>query len=377
MPKRKNSDNDLDNISKKLKKLEKKLKRARRHRNSDNSDKSSPHSISSPDAQTCKYRLRDFLDNSSSPKLDTTPPQSKNLEEITPILLCETNQTGDLAAMPPAEIEIATHNEEDNVAESGALDSIALDILGEDPTSITEYGSDIHKELANRLEHIATDGLTKETRKELCSKYLVPANSKKIGAPLVNAEIKAALSEATIKRDKGIETRQKQLAAAISGLSGILNQELNSKDKDSSRLKIIMDVTRILCDIQHAESVTRRYLAMGTIKKDLREHLTNTKIDKYLFGENLSETLKTAKLVTKSGTDLKIKSQPRPKPQNPTGNLNYRAPVPVRRQQQGPQRSRGPASRMTTSQPNRYSQNPTHSNLSKPSQHPQKPAGRR
>ncbi|XP_059059445.1 uncharacterized protein LOC131852736 [Achroia grisella] len=307
MPKRKNSDNDLDSISKKIKKLEKKLKRMRRRRISDSSS------------------------HDSAPASD----------------------------------------------EQAIFGTVIQGIINGFSQKRAEYGRDIHKELANRLQHIATDGLTKETRRELCSKYLIPANSTKFAAPLVNAEIKAALSEITIKRDKGIESRQKQLASAISGLAGVLNQELNSKDRDSSRLKTLMDVTRILCDIQHAESVTRRYLAMSTIKKDLREHLTNTKIDKYLFGENLSETLKTAKTVSKSGSDLKIKTQTRPYLQNTTGNLNYKAPVLARRQQQGPQRSRGPAPRTTGPRQGRYSQNPTHFNSSKPSQPPPKPSGRR
>ncbi|XP_059051519.1 uncharacterized protein LOC131846274 [Achroia grisella] len=369
MPKRKNSDNDLDSISKKIKKLEKKLKRMRRRRISDSS---SHDSAPASDEQA----IRDILDSSSSPKLDT-PFQPDIQEFIIPTPTSEMEPTVDLQTEPSVEIEPVTQTVENDAGTIDTLDSVALDILGDDPSSVTEYGRDIHKELANRLQHIATDGLTKETRRELCSKYLIPANSTKFAAPLVNAEIKAALSEITIKRDKGIESRQKQLASAISGLAGVLNQELNSKDRDSSRLKTLMDVTRILCDIQHAESVTRRYLAMSTIKKDLREHLTNTKIDKYLFGENLSETLKTAKTVSKSGSDLKIKTQTRPYPQNTTGNLNYKAPVLARRQQQGPQRSRGPAPRTTAPRQGWYSQNPTHFNSSKPSQPPPKPSGRR
>ncbi|KAF9802570.1 hypothetical protein SFRURICE_013757 [Spodoptera frugiperda] len=49
---------------------------------------------------------------------------------------------------------------------------------------------------------MATSGLSKETRKELSDKYLIPANCTLIDAPLLNPEIKAAVSETVHKRDK-------------------------------------------------------------------------------------------------------------------------------------------------------------------------------
>ncbi|KAL4714779.1 hypothetical protein ACJJTC_002638 [Scirpophaga incertulas] len=41
------------------------------------------------------------------------------------------------------------------------------------------------------------------------------------------------------------------------------------------------------------------------IKKEVREHLFDTEIDTYLFGEKLPETLKAAKAINKSGTELR------------------------------------------------------------------------
>ncbi|XP_052749147.1 uncharacterized protein LOC128200270 [Galleria mellonella] len=90
-----------------------------------------------------------------------------------------------------------------------ALDDTVLQILGNDPTATVEYGKEVHKELANRFEHIATTGLTKEIRKELCEKYLVPSNCVHIGAPKLNAEIKAALNETLVKRNKAAKAVSK------------------------------------------------------------------------------------------------------------------------------------------------------------------------
>lgn len=246
-----------------------------------------------------------------------------------------------------------------------ALDSIILDILGVDPTATTNYGKEIHDQLASRFEHFATMGLAKDARKELNDKYLVPSNCVRIDAPVLNDEIKAALSEQLIKRDKAIEARQKLIAKAISSLATVITDEINttSTDKNQELLKKLMDVGRLLCDIQHSESLTRRNFAIFAVKKDLKEHLLNTKIDKHLFGENLSDTLKTAKAVCKSGTELKInttnfkKATPAQQRPQPAKNLNWKPPVPVRRQQ-GPQRSREPAARSQPPSSSKPSQRP-------------------
>lgn len=159
----------------------------------------------------------------------------------------------------------------------------------------------------------------------------------------MNVEIKAAITEATIKRDKGIEMRQKQLAAAISGLAILVDSELASKAKDSMRAKQLMDVCRILCDIQYSESVVRRNFAIHAVKKDLKEPLVNSKIDNSLFGENLSDTIKSAKAVSKTGNELKTKQNPpTPKPSSNI-HLNWKSPAPARKQQQPYQQQPYPA----------------------------------
>lgn len=299
---------------------------------------------------------------SDSPVVITTENQSDENPSVLSAVV-EATESGDQA--PPLDI----------------LESDILEILGSDPSATIQFAKDIHNELATRLEHIATTGLTKEIRKELNDRYLIPANCVKIGAPSMNPEIKAAVTEVITKRDKGIEARQKQLAAAISGLSSVLNTELASKNKNNERLKQLMDVARILCDIQHSESITRRNFATFSVKNELKDHLQNTKIDKTLFGEDLAETLKSAKAVSKSGSELKPKYQPKPKPStsnSTTTNLNWKGPAPARRQQ-GPQRNQGNA-RPPPSAPGphtRFNRNQTHASSSKPSLPPPKQTRRR
>lgn len=166
------------------------------------------------------------------------------------------------------------------------LDTDTLEILGDDPLMQIKYGKDIRSELASRLQHVAQKGLSKEIRKTLIAKYPLPANSLYIGAPKINPEIKAALADIAIKRDKGIEAKQIQMASAVSCLGEIISSHLNSKEKDNELLKKkkkkkLMDVTRLLCDIQHNDSTTRKHFILSSLKKDMKEHLTSTKIDSF------------------------------------------------------------------------------------------------
>lgn len=231
------------------------------------------------------------------------------------------------------------------------LDTEAMEILGENPTSQIEYGKDIRSELASRLQHLLQEGLNKETKKALIAKYPLPANCIYIGAPKINPEIKAALPDAAIKRDKGIEAKQIPRASAVSCLGEIITSQLNSKERDNDLLQKLMDVIRLLADSQHHDSATRRNYILSTLKKEMRDHLTTTKIDTFLFGENLAETLKSAKAVKKSGVELKADDKPQPKKDNTTASKNRRAPAPVRRHPGATSRSRGPAAQRAPAPP--------------------------
>lgn len=227
------------------------------------------------------------------------------------------------------------------------LDPDILDILGTDPSAVVEYGPNINEELASRLNYLATSGLDKDSRKELMQKYLVPINCKNISAPQLNPEIKAATPEYVQKRDKSIEFHQKEIAAAIACIGQIMTTQINNSTRDNELLKSLMDVSRILCDVQHLQSSSRRNHALYSLKKDLREQLGNTKIEGFLFGQNLTETLKAAKAVHKSGSDLKADSAKKPKQGK---NLNRKSGPGNRRAAPGPPRQQPPTqARATTS----------------------------
>lgn len=215
------------------------------------------------------------------------------------------------------------------------LDEEILNLLGETPSKDKKYGPDIRDELAVRWEHIATTGLSKDSKKELLEKHQIPKNCVKIDAPKLNPEIKAALSEMLIKKDKALENKQIQVAASISCISEALTRLFSLEQKDQAVIKLLIEAGRLMCDSQYNESMTRRNFICSTIKKDIKDQLFNTDIDGFLFGEKLADTLKAAKAITKSGAEIKIppakKFIPAQKPKQ-AQNLNQKPPLPAARQ---------------------------------------------
>lgn len=130
------------------------------------------------------------------------------------------------------------------------------------------------------------------------------------------------------------------------------------EDKDTEIIKMLMDSIRLMCDNQHSDSILRRNFILSNLKKEMKEQLQKTIIDKHLFGSDLAETLKIAKTITKTGAELKSTVSKPPTTREKTAplqsqstlqqrnNLNWRAPPPGHRQT-GTQRRREPAPRNT------------------------------
>ncbi|XP_063827151.1 uncharacterized protein LOC135076661 [Ostrinia nubilalis] len=384
MPKRR-SESTVEFLSKKLKKLESEIKRCRRPRrrrlpSSASSSTSSSRSSSSSSSRTrsgprARSTSRDstpsekhYDRHATEPTSPATPQETAAAQEPP----CAASPPAQAAPVAPGTPHIATADvvPPPVLATEQAdppLDPEILDILGDDPTAVQKFGANINKDLANRFNHITTAGLDKEGRKLLIEKYLIPANCSKIAAPRLNPEIKAAVPDSVVRRDKAIEARQTEIAAAISCLSQAISNQLAEKHTNHELLKRLMDSARLMCDIQYSESISRRNFTLYSLKRDIKEQLTNAKIDTLLFGEDLPETIKTAKAVTKSSSDLKMDVPKKTNTQKyPSKTLNWKtgsgnrkaaAAGPSRRQPPAAASSRPPASSSrSSSQPQRSRQ---------------------
>lgn len=199
-----------------------------------------------------------------------------------------------------ADSDLATSSHEDM-----ELDEEILKLLGEAPKPDTALGKSIHKDIASRWHEILNKGLQKDLKEKLSQEYLVPSNCESLVPPILNPEAKAALPEALVKRDASLMQRQKQIGLALSALAQAADLIIKKKSSTQDVLKPISDACRLLCDSHFLETKMRRIFVISAINTNLKDALINTERDKFLFGDNISEKLKTAQTVQKSGNSLK------------------------------------------------------------------------
>lgn len=186
------------------------------------------------------------------------------------------------------------------------LDGDILQLLGDAPKPDAPLGPPIHKDVASRWQEILVKGLSKEVKDKMLTEYLIPSNCDLLTAPALNPEAKAALSEPSVKRDAFLMQKQKQLGVALSALSSATTLILANETSKQKLLKPISDACRMLCDSHFIETKSRRNLVISSTNMQLKDTLTESVRDKsWLFGENITEKVKTAKNIQRSGDDLK------------------------------------------------------------------------
>ncbi|XP_046976533.1 uncharacterized protein LOC124542648 [Vanessa cardui] len=303
MPKRSINDDSDEYICRKIRKLEKILRKRKKR----------PRRISSSSSESgnnCPSPVLSQLEDSQETAVTHLEP---NVEPFEPAL------SGS-----------AECNLDDNI----------LELLGASPSNSKTFGDNIQKDIALRWEHIATSGLTKEARKELLNKHLIPGNCPKLVAPLLNPEIKAASSDTLIGKDRGTEFKQNQIASVISCIGEALTKMFNSEYKETSVIKPLLESAQLLCDLQFSESMKRRSIICTSIKKDIKSQLYETEIDTFLFGEQLADTLKAAKAISKSGSEIKA---PRSKVPSRVQSRNLNSKPPRSNSRQPAKRRQDPA----------------------------------
>ncbi|XP_045484035.1 uncharacterized protein LOC123689153 [Pieris rapae] len=210
--------------------------------------------------------------------------------------------------------------------ECGESNEIDVEILGAMGTVEEELavGPTIHTEIAQRWTPVLTKGLKKEDKASLLKNYVAFSNVPAMVPPKLNPELLHALTDPVKKRDVIIELRQKNISAALAAIGLGLHCFLTKGDKVEG-IKNINDAARILCDVIYTETIGRRGLIQGVVNKQMKDSLQASP-DELLFGNGLTERIKTTKAVQKSAQDLTRTNQsPRPCMKNQKA-LNSRAP---------------------------------------------------
>ncbi|XP_076674666.1 uncharacterized protein LOC143372404 [Andrena cerasifolii] len=149
-------------------------------------------------------------------------------------------------------------------------------------------------------------GLPAEERSSLIKKYPPPSNCLFLDSPKLNAEVERSVNETVRTRDNRIIDKQERLGACISGLGKIISTLLlRDVADDLPVIECLSDVCRFIADSVHDES-----LLLANINNTMRGTLTTTAVHESLYGKNLSENLKSAKLLEQSAADLKVSKPP-------------------------------------------------------------------
>ncbi|CAG4994469.1 unnamed protein product [Parnassius apollo] len=201
------------------------------------------------------------------------------------------NDVGDIVESIESEEEIILENIEPEEEEEVEIMEVKEEHLEEDiieamgPPISTEssYGQPIHPEIYKRVEE----------------------------APLLNPELHM-IQESEKTRDKKIENRQNLLGLAT---GTILKCVDNLTKQNFNKLDIIKNMTeaaRILAHLHSEDTVIRKNLLIPHLDKTISKTLADLKRDKFLFGEKLSECVKSATILQKSASNLLKKSIPKP-----------------------------------------------------------------
>lgn len=102
------------------------------------------------------------------------------------------------------------------------------------------------------------------------------------------------------------------LASMGSSITDIINNKSDNEGKKLSPVQIALikklnDAARLLADLQRDESLTRRSLVIANISSSQKEILEESTPGEWLFGSNLGERLRAAKVIERSSKDLKSK----------------------------------------------------------------------
>ncbi|CAG9762733.1 unnamed protein product [Ceutorhynchus assimilis] len=199
----------------------------------------------------------------------------------------------------------------DNEPKNEALDVTVCEKLGtrsNDPV----FGEPLHDILASQYEGLIKSGLVEEDRNDLLKKYLLPENCKYLEPPKCNTQIYSALNESGRKRDDKLRVTQTQIGIALAASAKVLSKLLKMEKTEDilSLIEGLSDYNRLLADWYHSESMSRRSIITGFSLQGLlptyyKDALNNAKLDEWLFGEDLTERIKEAKVMERNVTDLK------------------------------------------------------------------------
>lgn len=180
-------------------------------------------------------------------------------------------------------------------------------LLGGDPFINNKISAPINKTLATVRQKIMQIGQSEEICKELIEKHPSAKNCNMRAFPWLNSEIKNIIGQTGVKKDQFQIASQNKLWAAISALAAAVSKLLISQQSGdqlemknqliSETLTFLSDSGKLLTDLYHEISLTRRNFITSGRDSKLKIVAENSSVDNFLCGDNFP---KNGKRVTHS-----------------------------------------------------------------------------
>lgn len=191
------------------------------------------------------------------------------------------------------------------------LDEATLKILGEDPSESKSKKIVLQKSLQTRWTNWIINGLNNEMKNELLSKY---SCAEVLEGQKLNPALVASLAPSTIKRDNHFIDSQNLIGSAMTALNVAISPIIEKKEIDQKALfETISDASKLLAEAHYSQLTARKAFITPGLNKQVKSVVNEIKTDKFLYGSNLAEKIKDAKIVEKAGLDMKV-SVPTKKP---------------------------------------------------------------
>ena len=185
-----------------------------------------------------------------------------------------------------------------------SLNENILNVIGQPLKKERQVAPPMHPTFVERWAEVLRLGMPKDERVELVKKFPPPENCEFLQPPKLNKEISLSLNEIYKNRDQRIVAKQEKMHACIGGLAQILTSLVQREvEEDLPMIETLCGVARLVIDAMHDETAIRRSLILANTNVAVKDTLSATEADDLLFGKNLSENLKQAKV---TGQDVRI-----------------------------------------------------------------------
>nr|CAI5825842.1 unnamed protein product [Callosobruchus analis] len=192
-----------------------------------------------------------------------------------------------------------------------SLGQEVLSLFGKNVVQSSSLNPPILKDLSEIWTGILNKGLGDEKRQELIRKFPHPENCTTLAPPKLNPLVVRAASGSVIRRDKRLCDIQAQISAAIAAIGLSVTNLLKRKEEQYvGAIQQLGEAGRLLTDLFHQETLSRRELAAMNLNRSLKDTLLDAPNDDWLFGKDLEDRVRSHKTLAQSSKQLKEEKLP-------------------------------------------------------------------